>query len=94
MIFLLDKPDDWRIRPDALAKELKVGRDTVYRLLKRLIDAGYIHRDLIKRNHEGKFQTGAVYIIFEESDERQEYTDKSEFERAAGEKFDDDDIPF
>ena len=97
LIYLLDKPNNWRIRPLALAKELNIGKDIVYRILNRLIAAGYIHRNVIKRNHEGRFQSGAIYIVFEQKDERREWADRCEFDKAAGEEsndFDDYDVPF
>jgi len=83
LVFLLDKPKDWRVRPDDLAKELKIGEATIYRILNRLIKAGYVHRELIKRTRDGKFQTGAIYTIFEDKDNKREWLDKSEFERAS-----------
>lgn len=94
LVFLLDKPSDWKIRPLALAEELEIGETTVYRILNRLIAAGYVYRELIKRNKDGKFQTGAIYVVFEDKDSRQEWEDKSEFEKASSRRYDYSGIPF
>ncbi len=50
LIFLLGKPDNWRVSVPALINEtngahLSSGRDAVLRILKELIGAGYIKRD-------------------------------------------------
>ena len=94
LIFLLAKPDNWRIRPDALAKELGIGKTTVCYILNRLIKAGYVHRTLVKRNDKGRFQIGALYIVFEQKDERREWADKCEFDRAKDREFNEYDVPF
>lgn len=94
LVFLLDKPVDWKVRPDALAKELEVGQATIYRVLNRLIAAGYVHRELVRRKRDGRFQTGAIYVVFEDKDYRREWLDRSEFERASGQGPDFSGIPF
>ena len=46
-----------QIRPDVLAKERKVGRMTIYRHLRKLIEAGYVTRKDIKvREPDGTFK--------------------------------------
>jgi Fe2+ or Zn2+ uptake regulation protein len=79
LVFLLDKPDNWRIRPEAMAKELNVGVATVYRILDRLITSGYVHREVIRRNKNGTYQCGALYTVFEDKNERQEWADRQKF---------------
>lgn len=81
LVFLLDKPNDWRVRPEAIAKELKVGRDTIYRILNRLIAAGYIYREYVRRRVDGKFQTGSFIIVFEDKDQKREWADQQQFKR-------------
>lgn len=49
LVFLLGKPDHWRVSVPALVNETSkacksTGRDAVYKLLSELIDAGYAHR--------------------------------------------------
>jgi predicted transcriptional regulator len=67
LAFLLSKPDDWRIRPEELAKETKLNRATIYRLIKKLREAGYINRvDIIKRNDSGTIYTStSIYTVYE-----------------------------
>ncbi len=81
LTYLLSKPDDWKIRPEKLAEEIKEGRATVYRLLKKLIRAKYIHREIFKRRDQktGRFQTGTMYVVFESKECRQEWVDKERF---------------
>jgi len=81
LTFLLDKPDDWRVRPEAIAKERKVARATIYRILMRLIRAGYVHREIIKRTKDGRFQTGSIMTIFEDKTYRREWEDSQKFRR-------------
>lgn len=69
LIFLLTKPDNWRISPAHLVAETKSaigkksGRDNVYSLLNELICAGYISRKEI-RDESGKIDE-LDYIISE-----------------------------
>ena len=79
LIFLLDKPNDWRIRPDALAKELGMGVATIYRIINRLIKVGYVHREILKREKDGTFSTGCIYIVFEDREYRREWADQQQF---------------
>ncbi len=69
LIFLLVKPDDWKIRGTAaLVKQTKgafkhTGRDGVYSLLQELIDAGYITRTQ-PRGADGEFRN-IDYLVSE-----------------------------
>jgi DNA-binding MarR family transcriptional regulator len=66
LIFLLAKPDEWRIRPEALAKECGLHFTTIYRLIKVLIKSGYISREIItRRTPEGRFTSGSLYTVYE-----------------------------
>jgi DNA-binding MarR family transcriptional regulator len=66
LAYLLDKPEDWEIRPGVLARETGMGIATVYRLLGRLVDAGYIRRTELKRcKGNGRFESGVIYRIYE-----------------------------
>lgn len=56
LVFLLGKPDHWRLNVAALinetsASDMPLGRDGVYRVLKALKDSGYIKT---VRHHDGK----------------------------------------
>ncbi|MBN1461694.1 MAG: hypothetical protein JXA57_19350 [Armatimonadetes bacterium] len=78
LVILLAKPDNWRVRPKALAREVKESRATVYRILTRLIAAGYVYREILRRRESGtgRYQTATVYIVFESRDRRREWIDR------------------
>ena len=44
LIWLLDKPDDWRVDSEQIAAAAKEGRDAVRTALNELVAAGYIVR--------------------------------------------------
>lgn len=44
LIYLLGKPDNWRINVAHLVSEGSAGRDKVYRMINELIDRGYCRR--------------------------------------------------
>lgn len=71
LAYLLSKPSDWVVRIPDLQKEGNCGRDRIYRILKELRDAGYLHRD---REHQpnGAFVWGS-YRVYE-----QPFTDKAD----------------
>jgi predicted transcriptional regulator len=83
LAFLLGKPDDWRIRPEALVEELCVSRASIYRNLERMIKAGYLYREILRSKVNGRFVTGTIYIVFEDKEHRQEWLDKSHFSEGA-----------
>lgn len=62
LTYLLSQSDSWEIRIDDLQKK-GCKRDKVYRILKELKDAGYIHREKT-RDKNGKFIWGD-YIVYE-----------------------------
>lgn len=61
--YLLSKPSDWVVQPKDLQRT-KAGRDKVYGLLNELIDARYLHREIIK--DEKQIVRGIEYTVFEE----------------------------
>lgn len=71
LIYLLGKPDHWEVSPKDLTNQTKdsespLGRDGVYRVLKQLINAGYVTWERL-RNGDGTLGE-AVYIVGEKSD--------------------------
>lgn len=63
--YLLVKPDDWQVVVANLINASPAGRDFVYKLLKELVDAGYIHRQ--QRNDPDTGQRLPVeYIVSDE----------------------------
>lgn len=80
LMFLLAKADDWRIRPEQLAEETELHRSTVYRILARLISAGYVRRDVItRRKPDGRFDSAAIYTVFEDRKLAEIYGEKIPF---------------
>jgi hypothetical protein len=71
LAYLLSKPSDWIVRIQDLQKEGGCGRDRIYRILKELRDAGYLHRDQ-ERQPNGLFIWGP-YRVYE-----QPFTDKAD----------------
>lgn len=63
LISLLMFPDDWEIRPAALARGLEIGRDRCYRILGELTEHGYLHRERT-RDARGRIVWGD-YILYE-----------------------------
>jgi predicted transcriptional regulator len=67
LVVILAKPDDWRVRPEQLARELKASKRSVYRVLSRLIASGYVVRDDITRRCEnGTFERRCCYTVYED----------------------------
>jgi hypothetical protein len=80
LVFLLAKPDDWTIRADVLAEECGLHRVTVYRLLKKLIEKGYVRRDVLtRRKPDGRFDSAALYTVFETRETAELYGEKIPF---------------
>ena len=71
LAYLLSKPSDWIVRIQDLQKEGGCGRDRIYRILKELREAGYLHRDQ-ERQPNGLFIWGP-YRVYE-----QPFTDKAD----------------
>ncbi len=68
LIYILGKPDNWRISISALINEVAgsakpSGRDATYALLDELIKAGYVRREQA-RGRDGKV-SGVTYVVFE-----------------------------
>lgn len=62
LLYLLSKPDTWSIQVADLAQQCQKGR--VYRILKELIEAGYIENRERKQLANGKFEW-TPYILHE-----------------------------
>ena len=63
LVKLLRKPDNWKVIPQALAKETGLCVDTVRKYLQQLADCGYLVYEKIT-NSIGRFN-GWVYTVFE-----------------------------
>jgi hypothetical protein len=65
LVRLLSRPPRWKIIIAIVMREMGWGRDKTYRLLNRLIDLGYVHRDQERDNVSGSFGE-VVYSVFAE----------------------------
>jgi hypothetical protein len=64
---LLAKPDEWRLRPEQLGKECGISESTVDRVLRRLIERGYVKCiDITRRLDHGHFKRHTHYVVFED----------------------------
>ena len=80
LVSCLPNPDNWQIRPEQVAEECGLHRSTIYRLLNKLIRAGYIHRtDIRRRKPDGTFDSAALYIVFEDRKASAIYGEKIPF---------------
>jgi DNA-binding MarR family transcriptional regulator len=74
LMFLLAKPDDWQTRPEQLAEECKLHRTTIFRLLRKLIQGGYVKREEIRRRRDdGRYECGCLYTVFEDKKDGELY---------------------
>lgn len=62
-LYLLSRPDSWKVNPEQLAAIGSAGRDKVYRLLKELMRHGYAVRNSL-RNATGQI-VDHEYVIYE-----------------------------
>ena len=66
LTYLLEKPDDWALRPQEIAKELGLHPATVYRLFERLINKRFVVRKDIKdTSPTGLIRQASLYYIHE-----------------------------
>lgn len=59
LVYLLSKPDDWKVMVPDLIKQSSAGRDAVYKILKNLEETGYLQRIRTRRD-DGTFEYSTV----------------------------------
>lgn len=74
LIYLLGKPDDWRVQIGHLVKQTsnssrKTGRDGIYVLIEELMEVGYVTR--MQNREDGKFQS-TDYIVHETTQKQED----------------------
>jgi hypothetical protein len=65
MVYLLSKPNNWTARPSELMKRFDMGKDKCYRIIKDLIEKGWLVRREIRQSG-GEFSS-YEYIVMEEN---------------------------
>lgn len=75
LVYLVGKPDGWRVMPTQLKNRFGCGRDRIYRIISDLIEAGYMQREQ-GRSDDGSFE-GGNYLV---SDEKMRLTENKEAE--------------
>ncbi len=73
LIYVLSRPDDWRVITKHLVKQGNLRRDGINSLLRELRKCGYVHRKTI-RNKTGSF-SGVDYYVHELGDKISPRTD-------------------
>lgn len=61
LVYLLSRPDDWKIQPKQLQDRFAVGRDKLRGILDKLIEYGYARVEQVKK--DGKFSYNNWYIF-------------------------------
>lgn len=79
LIYLLSKPDDWRVLPEQLANENGISKASMYRLLNRLISSKYVYRDLQRYQEKGRWKSLSIYVVFEDKQARRDFLDRKKF---------------
>ncbi len=59
LVYLLSKPDDWKVMPKDLIAQSAAGRDAVYAILQNLESCGYLMRVRTRRD-DGTFEYSTV----------------------------------
>ena len=59
--YLLSRPDDWKVLIKDLQRRGDLGRDGIYKLVKELREAGYVHFHRA-RDHQGRIRGGTYYV--------------------------------
>jgi hypothetical protein len=71
LTYLLTRPDDWTVYSKQLSDRFKCGRDKIRRILRELIDAGYITRRRL-RNPETSAYVGIEYFVYDQNEPQTE----------------------
>ena len=61
LVYLLARPDNWRVLVGDLRRRGDLGRDGVYKVLRELRDAGYVLYQR-KRDSDGRLRGGDYYV--------------------------------
>lgn len=65
--YLIGRPDNWVLQPGQLADRFQCGRDRIQRIIRELVDAGYIRRTNVRSRNTGAF-LGIEYLVLDTKD--------------------------
>lgn len=65
LAYILSKPDDWEVKVSDLEREGGCGKNRIYRILRELIDAGYVSERQQVQRENGTF-SWTPYMVYEE----------------------------
>lgn len=68
LCYLLGKPNDWQVMLGDLMRRFKCGKDKIQRVMRELIEAGYIHRE---QDREGGMFGQTRYVVYDDPDSPQ-----------------------
>ncbi len=66
LAWLRSRPDDWSLSVEHLKARFKVGRDSMHKLVRELVDAGWVTRER-KRDETTKAFIGIEYVVLDEA---------------------------
>ena len=66
LAWLRSRPDDWSLSVEHLKARFKVGRDSMHRLVRELVEAGWVTRER-KRDETTKAFIGIEYVVLDEA---------------------------
>lgn len=74
MLYLLSQTDDWQFYETEIAKHFNCGVKVISKIMKELIESGYVERDKIKNPTNGRFSY--PYEIYETIKVKEEILEK------------------
>lgn len=66
LAWLRSRPDDWSLSVEHLKARFKVGRDSMHKLVRELVEAGWVTRER-KRDETTKAFIGIEYVVLDEA---------------------------
>ena len=71
LTYLLTRPDDWTVYSKQLSDRFKCGRDKIRRVLRELIETGYITRRRLRIAESGAY-VGMEYFVYDRNEPQTE----------------------
>lgn len=82
LAYILSKPDDWEIRSQDLYRQSPAGRAAIDRMIRELIDNGYMRRD---RENDDKGYLRWVTVVYEDRNQNPDWEPPNVENQAIGE---------